>query len=79
MEHGIELTGLAVVAAAATLCGMAMARLNQPAIVGYILAGVILGPSGLALVGDRRTIEALAQLGGLMLLSITGMELPVRS
>ena len=62
MEHGIELTGLAVVAAAATLCGMAMARLNQPAIVGYILAGVILGPSGLALVGDRGQIESLAEL-----------------
>lgn len=79
MEHGIELTGLAVVAAAATLCGMAMARLNQPAIVGYILAGVILGPSGLALVGDRGQIEALAELGVLMLLYIIGMELSVRS
>ena len=79
MEHGIELTGLAVVAAAATLCGIAMARLNQPAIVGYILAGVILGPSGLALVGDRGQIEALAELGVLMLLYIIGMELSVRS
>ena len=79
MEHGIELTGLAVVAAAATLCGMAMARLNQPAIVGYILAGVLLGPSGLALVGDRGQIEALAELGVLMLLYIIGMELSVRS
>ena len=79
MEHGIELTGLAVVAAAATLCGMAMARLNQPAIVGYILAGVILGPSGLALVGDRGQIESLAELGVLMLLYIIGMELSVRS
>jgi CPA2 family monovalent cation:H+ antiporter-2 len=79
MEQGIELTGLAVVAAAATLCGMAMARLNQPAIVGYILAGVILGPSGLALVGDRGQIEALAELGVLMLLYIIGMELSVRS
>jgi CPA2 family monovalent cation:H+ antiporter-2 len=70
---------LAVVAAAATLCGMAMARLNQPAIVGYILAGVILGPSGLALVGDRGQIETLAELGVLMLLYIIGMELSVRS
>lgn len=79
MEHGIELTGLAVVAAAATVCGMAMARLNQPAIVGYILAGVILGPSGLGLVGDRGQIETLAELGVLMLLYIVGMELSVRS
>ena len=53
MDHGIELTGLAVVAAAATLCGMAMSRLNQPAIVGYILSGILLGPSGLGLVGNR--------------------------
>ena len=79
MEHSIELTGLALVAAAATLCGMAMARLNQPAIVGYILAGVILGPSGLGLVGDRGQIAALAELGVLMLLYIIGMELSVRS
>ncbi len=79
MEHNIELTGLAFVVAAATLCGMAMARLNQPAIVGYILAGVILGPSGLGLVGDRGQIAALAELGVLMLLYIIGMELSVRS
>ena len=79
MEHSFELTGLAFVAAAATLCGMAMARLNQPAIVGYILAGVILGPSGLGLVGDRGQIAALAELGVLMLLYIIGMELSVRS
>jgi len=79
MEHGLELTGLALVAAAATICGMAMARLKQPAIVGYILAGVILGPSGLGLVGDRGQIEALAELGVLMLLYIVGMELSVRS
>ena len=79
MDHGIELTGLAVVAAAATLCGMAMARLNQPAIVGYILSGILLGPSGLGLVGNRGQIEALAELGVLMLLYIIGMELSVRS
>ncbi|MEE2689310.1 MAG: cation:proton antiporter [Pseudomonadota bacterium] len=79
MEQGIELTGLAVVAAAATLCGMVMARLNQPSIVGYILAGVILGPSGLGLVEDRSQVAVLAELGILMLLYIIGMELSVRS
>ena len=79
MDHGIELTGLAVVAAAATLCGMAMARLNQPAIVGYILSGILLGPSGLGLVGTRGQIEVLAELGVLMLLYIIGRELSVRS
>ena len=48
-----ELTGIAVVALAALLCGLALERLRQPAFVGYILAGVLLGPSGFALVENR--------------------------
>ena len=79
MEHSVELTGIAVVAAAATVCGMTMSRLNQPAIVGYIFAGILLGPSGLKLVENREQVGALAELGVLMLLYIVGMELSVRS
>ena len=44
-----------IVAVAATLCGLFMTRVRQPAIVGYILAGVILGPSGLGLVANPRS------------------------
>ncbi|MEM9600822.1 MAG: cation:proton antiporter, partial [Pseudomonadota bacterium] len=36
--------------------------------VGYILAGVLLGPSALSLVENREMIELLAQLGVIMLL-----------
>ena len=79
MEHGTDFTGLALVAVAATLCGMALARLKQPPIVGYILAGVILGPSGFALVEDRSLVGPLAELGVLMLLYFIGMELSLRS
>ena len=79
MEGGLELTGIAIVAIAATLCGMAMTRLRQPPIVGYILAGVILGPSGFGFVADREQIAALAELGVLMLLYFVGMELSLRS
>ena len=79
MEHGTDFTGLALVAAAATLCGMALARLKQPPIVGYILAGIILGPSGFALVQDRSLVGPLAELGVLMLLYFIGMELSLRS
>ena len=76
--HGEELTGLAVVVTAALLCGMIMQRFRQPAIAGYIVAGVILGPSGLSLVQDRATIQQLAELGVLMLLFLIGMELSLR-
>lgn len=78
--HGVaELTGIAIVAVAAMVCGMVMVRLRQPAMVGYIFAGVLLGPSGLSLVENREMINLLAQLGVIMLLFFIGMELSLRS
>ena len=68
MEGSLKLTAIAMVAGAATMCGTAMTRLGQPAIVGYILAGILLRPSGLGLIQDRAQVGALAELGVLMLL-----------
>ena len=73
------LTGIAAVALAALICGVLMERVRQPAIVGYIVAGVLLGPSGLALVQDRSGIDSLAELGVLLLLFLIGMELSLRA
>ena len=73
-----DLTGLAVVAVAALLCGILMARVRQPAIVGYILAGVLLGPSMLGLVSNRDAVGVLAELGVIMLLFLVAMELSLR-
>ena len=70
-----EITFIALVVVVALLCGMAMLRLKLPALIGYILAGVVLGPSGFGLVEDRDQINLLAELGVLMLLFLIGMEL----
>lgn len=77
MFHEAGLIAIAVVGLAALLCGILMTRLRQPAIVGYILAGVILGPSVLGLVAERDNIRLLADIGVLLLLFLIGMELPL--
>lgn len=74
-----QLTSIALVVLAALACGLFMQRFRQPALVGYILAGVILGPSGIALVENREAIGLLAELGVLMLLFVLGMELSLRA
>lgn len=79
MEGAFHLTGITIVVLAAMICGMLMTAIRQPPIVGYIVAGVILGPSGFELVRDREQVTVLAELGVLMLLYFVGMELSLRS
>ena len=57
-----DLTGVAVVALAALLCGVALERLRQPAFVGYIFAGLLLGPTALGVVHNREQIDTIADL-----------------
>lgn len=76
---GFELTQVALIAGAAALGGLLLHRLRQPILVGYVLAGVLLGPSVLGLATDRTAIEGLAELGVLMLLFLIGLELSLRS
>ena len=78
MPDSVELTGIALVAVGALICGIVVTRLRQPAVIGYIFAGVLLGPSGLAFVENRDQIAVLAELGVLMLLFLIGMELSLR-
>ena len=78
MDAHVNLTGMAVVGLSALLCGLLMARLKQPALVGYIFAGVLLGPSALGVVENREQIGGLAELGVLLLLFLIGTELSVR-
>ena len=74
----VDLTGIAFVTAVAALLGFVLMRFRQPPIVGYILAGVVLGPTGFGLVAHTDSITELAELGVIMLLFLIGMELSVR-
>lgn len=78
-EHVSDMTGIAGVMAVAVVFGLLFVRLRQPPVVGYILAGLILGPTGLGLVRGNAEISLLAELGVVMLLFLIGMELSVRA
>ena len=68
------LTDLFVVLLAAKLGDELFKRLGQPALVGEILAGVVIGPSVLGLVEPDETLEVFAELGVVFLLFWVGLE-----
>ena len=76
--HTSSITELAVVVVAALGCGLIMRHFRQPILLGYIIAGAVLGPSGFGLVENREQVQLLAELGVLMLLFFIGMELNLR-
>jgi len=68
------LVALFVVLLAAKLGDELFKRLGQPALVGEILAGVVIGPSLLGLVEPGETLEVFAELGVVFLLFWVGLE-----
>ncbi|RJP90141.1 MAG: portal protein [Desulfobacteraceae bacterium] len=77
---------IVIVVIAALFGGLVAHRFKQPLIVGYILAGVMVGPhTGGITVSDAHEIEKLAEIGVALLLFALGLEfslkelLPVRN
>jgi glutathione-regulated potassium-efflux system ancillary protein KefC len=74
MEHAF-LVQASLYFAAAVVAVMAAHRLGLGSVAGYLLAGIVIGPWGLALVGETQAIRAFAELGVVMLLFVIGLEL----
>ncbi|MBI3581784.1 MAG: cation:proton antiporter [Nitrospinae bacterium] len=49
-------------------------RVRMPAMVGFLVSGVALGPHGMSLIRDKQTVEQLAQIGVVLLLFSVGLE-----
>jgi CPA2 family monovalent cation:H+ antiporter-2 len=65
---------LVSVLAAAAVGGILAALLRQPILLGYLLAGMIVGPTGLGLIKELVQVETLAQFGVAFLLFALGVE-----
>lgn len=70
---------IAIVVAVAALLGLGFMRLRQPPLVGFILAGVTLGPTGLGLISSSANVSLLAEMGVILLLFFIGMELSIKA
>ncbi len=69
---------LGVAVLAALLGGAVAARLRQPTIVGYLVAGIAIGPFTPGFVGDQQQITVLADVGVVLLLFALGVQFPLR-
>ena len=64
-----------VILLAAVVSVVVFQRLKLGSVLGYLVAGTVIGPTGLALVSDSETTRALAELGVVFLLFTVGLEL----
>jgi Kef-type K+ transport system membrane component KefB len=75
MEHsGKLLVELFLMFAGGKALAEIFERLRQPAVVGELLAGVLLGPSLLGLIHPNEMTEGLAEMGAIFLLFTVGLE-----
>jgi CPA2 family monovalent cation:H+ antiporter-2 len=63
---------------AVLILGLALRSIKQPYVIGYLLAGIILGPHGINLISDEALISRLGAIGVVLLLFFIGMEVSPR-
>jgi len=75
MDHGPQflLLDLFTIFLAAKLVGEIFERLYLPAVLGEILAGVILGPFALGWIHPTDSIESIAEIGAIFVLFNAGL------
>lgn len=71
-------TELSIVIAIGAVISLIMRLIRQPLIIGYILTGLLVGPSIFNIVNDNPTIDVFASIGIALLLFIIGLGLNPR-
>lgn len=74
-HHGIDLFPIVVLLAAGVVAVPIFRRIGLGSVLGYLAAGLLLGPSGIGLIRDPASVLQLAELGVVMFLFIIGLEM----
>ncbi|MES2674272.1 MAG: YbaL family putative K(+) efflux transporter [Pseudomonadota bacterium] len=79
MEHNISLiTTLAAGFGAALILGFIAERLKLPALVGYLLAGIVIGPATPGIVADVQLASQLSEIGVMLLMFGVGLHFSLK-
>ena len=74
MAHSIQSTELLIVLFVATAIALLFERLRLQAVLGFLLAGAMIGPHGLGVLKDLDRIHGLAEIGMILLMLTIGLE-----
>ncbi len=73
------LNNIALCVIVAAILAFIANKLKQPAILAYLLAGVLIGPEiGFKLITDHEIIEVISEIGLILLLFIIGLEMDLK-
>lgn len=78
MEAALPVLEIGAVLLAAALAGALSRRFGLPAVLGYLVVGLAIGPFTPGYVADRHQIQLLADVGVVLLLFEVGIELDLR-
>ncbi|HZJ03544.1 MAG TPA: cation:proton antiporter [Thermoleophilia bacterium] len=73
-----QLADIMILLGAALVLGILAEQLRQSAIIGYLLAGMLIGPNVLGLIPTGEEVDLLAELGAALLLFTIGLEFSLR-
>ena len=74
MESYTYLLALALILLSTKLLGLATAKIHMPQVVGALIAGIILGPSGIGLLESNDFLVKTAEVGVIMLMFTAGID-----
>lgn len=73
--HGIDLVPVVALLAGGVIGAPLFKRLGLGSVLGYLAAGLLLGPSGIGLIHDPQSVLTTAELGVVLFLFIIGLEM----